>query len=675
MERIWQHEKIAYGGDYNPEQWPEEVWKEDMRLFKEARIDIVTLNVFSWAKLQPAEETYDFSQLDKILDMVRENGLKVCLATSTGAHPAWMAKKYPEICRVDNQGLKRKFGGRHNSCPNSPVYRMFSTRLAEKLAERYGKRAEVIGWHISNEFGGECYCENCEKAFRVWLKERYKTIEEVNRAWFTSFWSHTFYDWDEIVLPSRITENFECYGRDRTQFQGMMIDYKRFNSDSMMDCYRLECDSIRKYSEKTPITTNLMGFYEPLDYQKWAEYMDFASWDNYPSPGDSPARTAMTHDLIRGLKGGKSFCLMEQTPSVTNWQPFNKLKRPGEMRLISYQAVAHGSDTIMFFQMRRGIGACEKYHGAVIDHAGRSDTRVFREITTLGKELDTLGSQTLGGRTPAKAAILFDWNNWWGIEYSAGPSILIDYREECFKYYQALHKNNIPVDVIGVSEDLSKYDLVIAPILYMVKPGVDEKLRQFVKNGGRFVTTYFSGYVGESDLVMGAYPGNLSDILGIWVEESDALFEDEANVMMYKGKKYPARILCDIIHLETAEALSTYEEDFYAGTPVITENLFGAGKAYYVGTSSDEAFYDAFLSEIAEEMGLGGIFNSQYENVEFTERCNENGSFVFILNHNKDAVSVKAEGEFLDVLTNTIYRDGDAIILSARDVKILKRLG
>ena len=328
----------------------------------------------------------------------------------------------------------------------------------------------------------------------------------------------------------------------------------------------------------------------------------------------------------------------------------------------------------MFFQMRRGIGACEKYHGAVIDHAGRSDTRVFREITTLGKELDALGSQTLGGRTPAKAAILFDWNNWWGIEYSAGPSILIDYREECFKYYQALHKKNIPVDVIGVSEDLSKYDLVIAPILYMVKPGVDEKLRQFVKNGGRFVTTYFSGYVGESDLVMGAYPGNLSDILGIWVEESDALFENEANVMMYKGKKYPARILCDIIHLETAEALSTYEEDFYAGTPVITENPFGAGKAYYVGTSSDEAFYDAFLSEIAEEMGLGGIFNSQYENVEFTERCNENGSFVFILNHNKDAVSVKAEGEFLNVLTNTIYRDGDSIILSARDVKILKRL-
>ena len=664
--------KIVYGGDYNPEQWPEEIWAEDMRLLKEANIDIVTLNVFSWAALQPSEETYDFSKLDKIMEMVRDNGLQVCLATSTGAHPAWMAKKYPDILRTEFNGLKRKFGGRHNSCPNSPTYEKYSVRLAQKIAERYRDYNNIVAWHISNEFGGECYCENCEKAFRVWLKKKYQTIENVNRAWNTAFWGHTFYDWDEIVLPNLLSEHFE---QDRSQFQGITVDYKRFNSESILECYKREYDALKAITPDIPITTNLMGFYKPLDYKMWAKYMDVVSWDNYPSNEDSPAQIAMSHDLMRGINGGEPFLLMEQTPSVTNWLPYNALKRPGVMRLWSYQAVAHGSDSVMFFQMRRTVGACEKLHGAVIDHVGTNETRVFREVKALGAELKELGEQTLGAVTDAKAAIYFDWDNWWAIECSAGPNCDLKYKDEIYNYYQALYKLNIPVDIVGPEDNLGKYQLLIAPILYMTKTGYDEKIRTFVKNGGTFVTTFFSGIADEHDLIVtGGYPGKLRDIMGIWVEESDALPSGAENHFTYRGKAYPAKLLCDLSHLEGAEALSVYEEDFYAQMPAITKNQFGDGRAYYVATRSSEEFYQTLMADICEECGVESLLAPQ-ENLEVTMRRNENGRFLFLLNHaDREQETVMTEAG-CGLLEKQEYAAGDVVSVPAKGVQIIKLQG
>lgn len=664
--------KIVYGGDYNPEQWPEEIWADDMRLLKEANIDIVTLNVFSWAALQPSEETYDFSKLDKIMEMVRDNGLQVCLATSTGAHPAWMAKKYPDILRTEFNGLKRKFGGRHNSCPNSPTYEKYSVRLAQKIAERYRDYNNIVAWHISNEFGGECYCENCEKAFRVWLKKKHQTIENVNRAWNTAFWGHTFYDWDEIVLPNLLSEHFE---QDRSQFQGITVDYKRFNSESILECYKREYDTLKAITPDIPITTNLMGFYKPLDYKMWAKYMDVVSWDNYPSNEDSPAQIAMSHDLMRGINGGEPFLLMEQTPSVTNWLPYNALKRPGVMRLWSYQAVAHGSDSVMFFQMRRTVGACEKLHGAVIDHVGTNETRVFREVKALGAELKELGEQTLGAVTDAKAAIYFDWDNWWAIECSAGPNCDLKYKDEIYNYYQALYKLNIPVDIVGPEDDLGKYQLLIAPILYMTKTGYDEKIRTFVKNGGTFVTTFFSGIADEHDLIVtGGYPGKLRDIMGIWVEESDALPSGAENHFTYRGKAYPAKLLCDLSHLEGAEALSVYEEDFYAQMPAITKNQFGDGRAYYVATRSNEEFYQTLMADICEECGVESLLAPQ-ENLEVTMRRNENGRFLFLLNHaDREQETVMTEAG-CGLLEKQEYAAGDVVSVPAKGVQIIRLQG
>ena len=665
-------EKVPYGGDYNPEQWPEEIWQEDMRLLPKAGVDIVTLNVFSWAALQPAEDTYDFEKLDRIMEMVTNHGMKICMATSTGAHPAWMARKHPDILRTEFNGIRRKFGGRHNSCPNSPTYRKYAARLAEKLAERYGKYDNIVAWHVSNEFGGECYCENCEQAFRVWLQKKYGTLEALNHAWNTAFWGHTFYDWEEIVVPDLRSEHFAA---ERTMFQGISLDYRRFQSDAMLDCYKLERDVIKKVLPEAKVTTNLMGFYKPLDYFKWAKEMDFVSWDNYPSNEDSYTRIAMAHDLMRGIGGGAPFALMEQTPSVTNWLPYNALKRPGVMRLWSMQAMAHGADTVMFFQMRRTVGACEKYHGAVIDHVGTENTRVFREITALGEELKHLGTDTMQMRTESRIGIFFDWDNWWALEYSAGPSCELKYLTEVFRYYDALRREGYDVDFVSPEDDFGGYRLLIAPVWYMVKGDTDEKIRKFVREGGRFLTTFFSGIVQENDLVtLGGYPGKLRDVLGIWVEEQDALPHGASNEFTYHGEKYPATLLCDLLHLEGAKQLdeSGYGKDFYQEMPVLTCNSYGEGKAYYVATASDETFYCKFLKNVCEEAGIQPALQVP-EGVEVTARSRGEQKLWYLLNHNETSATVQLPVSTENLLTGEKRTAGE-ITLAPKDVVILQRM-
>ena len=423
--------RILYGGDYNPNQWPEEVWKKDMRIFKDAHINTATINVFSWAKIQPSENVYDFSYLDKVIDMLSKENYDIVLATSTAALPAWMVKKYPEVMSTDYEGRHHTFGGRHNACPNSLVYQKYARALAFKLAERYGKNEHVTCWHINNEYGAECYCDNCKKAFRVWLQDKYHTLDALNTAWNMEFWGHSLYDWDEVVVPNALSEGI---GREKTAFAGISIDYRRFISDSLLSNYKMERDAIREVAPDALITTNLMGTFKGLDYFKWAKEMDIISWDNYPAYDTPWSQVAMTHDLMRGLKDAP-FMLMEQTPSQQNWQKYNSLKRPGQMRAQSYQTIAHGADTIQFFQLRRSVGGCEKFHGAVIAHVGNENTRVFRETAKLGKELESFGNKTLGSKNPSKVGIIFDWDNYWALEYTSGPSEDLKYVDQIHQYW------------------------------------------------------------------------------------------------------------------------------------------------------------------------------------------------------------------------------------------------
>lgn len=665
--------KIWYGGDYNPEQWEAPDWAEDERMFKLAGIDVATINVFSWAMLQPDEDTYDFSFLDATMDRLYQSGTYVCLATSTGAHPAWMARQYPEVTRVDVQGRKRKFGGRHNSNPNSEVYRKFSAKLAGKLAERYKDHPALIAWHISNEYGGYDYSEQSEAAFRVWLKERYGSLDALNKAWNTRFWGHTFYDWEEIVLPSELSEE---WNGNRTNFQGISLDFRRFMSHSLLECYKIEYAAIREFSGDVPITTNLMGFYPELNYFEWAPYLDVISWDNYPSLDTPVSFTAMTHDLMRGLKSGQPFMLMEQTPSQQNWQPYNSLKRPGVMRLWSYQAVARGADTVLFFQLRRSIGACEKYHGAVIEHVGHEHTRVFRESAELGRELQQLGDSLLDARSAAKVGIVFDWENRWALDLSSGPSVALKYVDEVHKYYDALYQQNIEADMIGVHEDLSKYEIVIAPVMYMIKPGFAEKVEAFVQAGGTFVTTFFSGIVDESDLVtVGGYPGKLRKTLGIWAEEIDALLPGMSNEIVMDGEwgslkgSFECGILCDLIHSEGAKVLATYGSDFYKGMPALTENAFGEGKAYYVATSPEASFLQGFLGKLCNDKGIVPLVKAP-EGLESVQRVKDGKSFLFLLNHTEGELSADiGPGSRTDLLSGTVF--GGTATVPARGVLIL----
>ena len=667
--------RILYGGDYNPNQWPKEIWEQDMVYFKDARINSATINVFSWAKIQPAEDTYYFDELDEIVEMLSKENYDIVLATSTGAMPAWLYKKYPEVARTDYFGRHHKFGQRHNHCPNSLVFQKYAKALVEKLAERYAHNPHVTCWHISNEYGGECYCENCEKAFRVWLKNKYGTIEAVNKAWNMEFWGHTVYDWDEIVLPNALGDGMEN-GTD-TAFAGLSVDYRRFMSDSMLENYKMERDVVRRYNPDTIITTNLMGTYKFLDYFKWAKEMDIVSWDNYPSYNTPWSFTAMSHDLMRGLKDAP-FMLLEQTPSQQNWQPYNSLKKPGQMRAQSIQTMAHGADTVQFFQLRRSVGGCEKFHGAVIGHVGHNNTRVFREVKQLGEELERLGTSTLGSVNQADVGIIFDWDNYWALDYTSGPTEDLKYVDQIHHYYKFFYDNNIGVNMIPVDADFSKYKIVVAPVLYMVKEGMKEALTKFVENGGILITTFMSGLVNESDNVhLGGYPGPLRELAGVWVEEIDALAPEQTNTITFTdGTRMTCNLLCDLMHLEGAQLLASYDENFYAGMPAITKNTFGKGCTYYIGTNMGQEGIDKVLKMATQQAGVHPVVKEPTA-LEVVCRKTADSTHYYIFNFKETEIVIPDQFVgYTDLLTGKKVESGmrmkhyDALILNIPDTGV-----
>ncbi len=655
---------IWHGGDYNPEQWTPEVWDADVKLMQQAHFNIATIGVFSWVSLQPAEDRWTWGWMDSVIEKLSSAGRSICLATPTAAQPAWMSQAYPDVLRADDRGRRVHHGGRTNYCPNSPNYRRLAVQIATKLAERYGNLRNLLLWHVSNEYATPCYCDLCAQAFRVWLQQRYGSLDELNARWWTPFWSHTYTNWTQIEPP---------YADGERNIHGLTIDYRRFQSDALLECYKLERDAIRAITPNVPITTNFMGTFPHLDYRSWAREVDVIAWDCYPWPKAYPGDIAFLHDLNRGLKDGQPFMLMEQTPSSQNWQPVNALKRPGILRLWSYLAVAHGADTVMYFQWRRGRGGSEKFHGAVVEHSGRNDTRVFREVSELGAELEGLGDTTIGAVTPARVGVVFDWNNWWAIDVAVGPINPKNYVEFVRKHYTALWRKNVPIDIIFSDSDLSRYDLVIAPMLYMVKPGLAERIAQLVQRGGTFVTTVFSGVADETDLAFEGYPGPLQDVLGIRVEEIDALYPEQHNrIVMADGSgSYSCAHLCDLVHAEGAQVLATYGDDFYAGRPAVTENSFGQGRAYYIATDAEASFLDDFYGRLLEERGIMQLLETP-AGVEVTLRETEQRRLLFVLNHNAEVTQVTLpEGQrFRDHLGTGLV--GNTLELPVYGVSILE---
>lgn len=624
-------ESILHGADYNPEQWLDrpDILEEDIRLMKLAGCNVMSLGIFSWAMLEPVEGVYTFEWLDTVINRLFENGIFTILATPSGARPAWMAQKYPEVLRTDSSGKKMKFGARHNHCPSSPIYRHKVSQINQALAERYKDHPAIVMWHISNEYGGECFCEHCQSAFRSYVKDKYQTLEQLNHQYWAAFWSHTYTDWSQVEAPSPIGE---------TGVHGLSIDWRRFVSKQTIDFYLNEIKDIRRLTPHLPVTTNFMDFFDGLDYHAFSQVVDVVSVDLYPAYRNQEAdlkvaiQAAFTMDLMRSLKQ-KPFVLMESTVSTQNWQDIATLKRPGQHIQTSLQAIAHGSDTVQYFQWRQSRGASEKFHSAVVSHVGHEDTRVFKEVSTLGKMLKALNAVT-GTHTDSKVAILFDWDNWWAInDYQGYNNVERDYKGVCFEHYKALFNLGVNIDLVSPSADLTSYELVIAPELYMVKETWAEALNHYVKEGGKLLLTCLSGIVNDNDLVyLGGAPGPLRDLMGLWVEETDVLYTSVSNSFVYQGKEFKCQGYYDILRLTTAKHIANYQSEFYKGSPVLTENSYGKGKAYYLASPTETEFLEIFYKELLSahletlpvvEKSLG---------VDVTLRGSLENGYTFILN-------------------------------------------
>ncbi len=660
---------ILYGADYNPEQWPASVWQEDMRLMKLAHVNMVTINVFSWALLEPAPDEYAFEQLDRVMDMLAEHGIAADLATATATPPTWMSRMYPEMWPVTRDGKRLSYGSRQHYCPNSIDYRRKAATLVRRLAERYREHPALAMWHVNNEYGDHvkaCYCDQCALVFRTWLKALYTTLDALNSAWATSFWSQRYIDWHDII-PPRLSP--------ASNNPGQMLDYQHFMSDSLLGCYLLESNILREITPSIPITTNCTVAFKPTDYFQWARHMDIISFDLYPKNSTPPWENAFRHDLMRSLKEGQPHLVMEQTPGQLNWMAQNPHKRPGRIRLQSLQAVAHGADGVMFFQWRQSPGGAEKFHSAIVPHEGSEHGRIFRQAARLGTELERIAPDVVGSRVKAEVAIVMDWQNWWAVEYLPGPSDRLRYQEQLKRWYQVLHRLNVAIDIVPPTRDLTQYRLVIAPLLYMLRPGVAQNLERFVAAGGAFLTTFFSGIVDEHDRVVpGGYPGELRKLLGIHVEEFDPWTEEMSNEVIIQDEplhgKYDCTLWGEVVHLEGAHAIGVFASDYYAGGPALTVNQFGAGKAYYLATQVSDELSLALVRTLCQQAGVSTSM-ATIEGVEVTRRTRSDGrTVIFILNHNDWSETMALpEGTLKSLLT-----DGDVsgqVEIMARDVLIL----
>ena len=639
-------EKLLHGGDYNPEQWLKrpDILEKDLDMLEKANCNVVTLGVFSWSTLEPEEGIFHFEWLQEIIDKLYKRGISTILGTPSGARPKWMADKYPEVLRVDETGHRNHFGFRHNHCYTSPVYREKVHIMNKKLAEEVAVHPGVILMHISNELGGECHCPLCQEAFRGWLKEKYQTIENLNDRWCTTFWSHTYQKFDQIESPSRIGE---------TQLHGLNLDWKRFVTHQTIDFLRQEVAALREGGSELPVTANLMHFFGGLDYFKLAKEIDVVSWDTYPTWYKKPLidiayDNGMCHDLMRSLKR-KPFFQMESCPTSTNWQSVSKLKKPGMLFAQSMQAIAHGGEGALYFQIRQSRGASEKFHGAVIDHYGGEDTRVFREVSEVGAALKEL-KELAGTTTRSQVAMIYDWDSQWAMEDSQGPRNKgLHYMETMLKYYRGFRKQGLNVDLIDMTCDLDAYKILAMPMVYMFKEGFAEKVRTFVENGGILITSYWSGIVDDTDrCYLGGTPHGLMDVLGLRSTEIDGLYDWEENQMVPEtGNQlgltdtYICKNLCDLVELRGAKPLMTYESDFYQGYPCLTVNTFGKGNAWYVAADADEKFYADFLGKIVEDSCVSsGISEEIPDALEITVRERDNIKYYIYQNYGTQAVKI-----------------------------------
>jgi beta-galactosidase len=690
-------DQLAFGGDYNPEQWPEEVWVEDVRLMREIGINFVTVGVFSWALLEPEPGRYDFGWLDRVVDRLHGAGILVDLATPTAAPPAWFSRRYPASLPVTRTGQVLGIGARESFCPSSPDYRAAAGRLVQRMADRYAGHPALALWHVNNEYGahvGPCYCPTSEAAFRRWLRSRYGDLDGLNQAWGTAFWGQRYGDWAEVTAPRLAPMPVN---------PAQQLDFLRFSNAEYLDCYRAERDLLRAATPDIPVTTNFMASNcKHMDYWTWAGEVDIVANDHYlrAEDADNHIDLAMTADLTRGLAGGAPWLLMEHSTSAVNWQPRNIAKAPGQLRRNSLAHVARGSDSALFFQWRSSRSGGEKFHSAMLPQAG-TGSRVWREVRALGTDLAAL-AEIRGSRVQADVALVWDWPAWWALELEYRPSTDVDYLDRIRALYRTLWQANHTVDFVPPAGDLSRYRLVVVPSLYLTTAPAAANLRGYVEAGGHLLVSFFSGIVDEHDAVHpGPYPGALRDLLGLWIEEFHPLRRDEHVELTAAGAAGAANAAATTGTAGTANAAGTtgatgpagaagpaagradvWSEQVVpagcetvlafgtgpdAGHPALTRHRLGAGTAWYLATRPDPDTLAGILDRVTTAAGLATPAPAP-PGVEIVRRCAGDTSWLFLINHGADPVTVPGSGR--DLLTGQVHER--AVPLPAAGVAVLR---
>ncbi|MDQ4024082.1 MAG: beta-galactosidase, partial [Actinomycetota bacterium] len=598
-------EGLGFGGDYNPEQWPQEIRLEDIELMREAGVNLLSVAIFSWATIEPREGELDWGWLDETMDRLHDAGIQVALATATASPPPWLTRKHPEILPQLADGTVLHQGGRQSYAVTHPVHRDYALRMTTRMAERYGDHPALALWHVDNEIGCHVprdYSDAAAEAFRDWLRTRYGTVDALNEAWGTAFWSQRYGSFDD-VLPPRTAPTFA----NPTQ----QLDFDRFSSDALLDYYRDLRDTLRAITPHVPTTTNLMlgTGTKGMDYFSWADDLDVVANDHYTMAAnpDRHVELAFSADLSRGIAGSDPWILMEHSTSAVNWQPRNRGKLPGEMLRNSLQHVARGADSVMFFQWRASKAGAEKYHSAMVPHAGR-DTDVWRDVVTLGRALRALG-EVQGSRVRSRAALVLDWPAWWGAELDSHPTQSLQYMDQVRAWYRSLWRLGVTADVVPPSADLAGYDLVVVPTLYLVTDADAANVAAAAERGATVLVTYFSGVVDEHDHVrLGGYPGAFRDLLGVRTEEFCPLQEDET--VRVSGGTLGAGAEADLWTEKThvadgTEVVAAYDDGSLRGWPAVTRRTVGEGAAWYVGTRLAESAVDALARTVVAEAGVG----------------------------------------------------------------------
>jgi beta-galactosidase len=632
---------VLYGGDYNPEQWPEEVWEEDVRLMREAHVNLVTVGVFAWALLEPRRGEYVFDWLDRLLDLLHAHGISADLATATASPPPWLARQDPDSLPLTREGVRLWPGSRQHYCPSSPTYIDAARALVEQLARRYGKHPAVALWHVNNEYGCHvpaCYCDRSAQRFRRWLKERYESLDALNEAWGTAFWSQRYGAWEEIE-PPRAAPAFRNPSQE--------LDWQRFCSDALLELFLMEREIVELHAPDIPVTTNFMSFFKPVDYWKWARHVDFVADDEYPDPADPATITDLSAscDLMRSLGSRDAWLLMEQAVSGVNWMSPNVPKHPGKMRLGSYQALARGAEGIMFFQWRASRFGAEQFVSAMVPHAG-TDTRAWREAVELGGEFARLDA-ILGTKVQADVALLFDWESWWALEVPGKPSPGLVLADQIKRWYGAFWEQNIAVDFAHPQDDLARYRLVVAPNLYLLTDAAAQNIERFVDGGGIAAISFFSGISDSRGHVrLGGYPAPLRELLGIVVSEFWPVPAGEACSILLADERYACEHWREWIELEGAEVLATFADGWLAGRPAVTHN----GGAWYVGTRPDRRAATELVRRLAADAKVTPSAVAP-PGVEAVRRSADGRSLLFLINHGGQEASVEIDGEQLDLVS------------------------